>query len=131
MLVDGMNVIGARPDGWWRDRDQAVRRLVARLAAMVAGGSDEITVAFDGRPLPDLAEGTHDGVGVLYARRSGPDGADDRIVEEVARHPDPGSLTVVTSDRALAGRVHRLGARVAGVTALIGPAVPPGARRRG
>ena len=118
LLVDGMNVIGARPDGWWRDRDGAVRRLVDRLSRRVAGGGDDITVALDGRPLPGLAEGMHHGVRVVYARRPGPGGADDRIVEEVAHDPEPGSLTVVTSDRELARRVGELGAAVRGAASL-------------
>jgi hypothetical protein len=31
LIVDGMNVIGSRPDGWWRDREGAIRSLVGRL----------------------------------------------------------------------------------------------------
>jgi predicted RNA-binding protein with PIN domain len=117
-LVDGMNVIGSRPDGWWRDRDGARRRFAQRLAGLAAGSDDTYTVVFDGSPLPDLAEGTHDGVRVLYARRSGRDAADDRIVEEVAGDPQPSSLTVVTSDRDLASRVRPLGADVRGPSVL-------------
>lgn len=112
LIVDGMNVLGSRPDGWWRDRDAAVRRLAADLAA--ARGDDRITVVFDGAPLPDLPEGEHGGVVVFYAGRSGADAADDRIVELVEAEPDPSSLTVVTSDRTLADRVARVGAAVEG-----------------
>jgi predicted RNA-binding protein with PIN domain len=119
-LVDGMNVIGSRPDGWWRDRDEARRRLAGTLAALAAAPGDEITVVFDGKPIADLDEGVHEGVRVLYARRSGRDAADDRIVEEVATDPDPASLTVVTSDRELARRVRLLGARVEGPSVLLG-----------
>ena len=71
LLVDGNNVIGSRPDGWWRDRPGATRRLVAALQSLAARTGDEITVVFDGRPLADLAEGVHDGVRVAYARRAG------------------------------------------------------------
>ena len=39
-IVDGMNVIGSRPDGWWRDRRGAMRRLVEELGALArASGS--------------------------------------------------------------------------------------------
>jgi predicted RNA-binding protein with PIN domain len=115
VIVDGMNVIGSRPDGWWRDRDGAVRRLVQQLQAL----HEPIAVVFDGRPLPDLPEGVHDGVLVVYARRGGRDAADDRIVEEVGRDPDPSSLTVVTSDAKLRERVEALGAHVEGAGALL------------
>jgi predicted RNA-binding protein with PIN domain len=114
LVVDGMNVIGSRPDGWWRDRDGAVRRLHARLVARASERSETITVVLDGRPLSDLPEGTHDGIEVVYARRRGRDAADDRIVELVGAAPEPEDLTVVTSDRALADRVRALGADVVG-----------------
>ena len=34
LLVDAANVVGARPDGWWRDRAGATERLLGRLAAL-------------------------------------------------------------------------------------------------
>jgi predicted RNA-binding protein with PIN domain len=114
LVVDGMNVIGSRPDGWWRDRDGAVRKLHARLAARAAGSDEQVTVVLDGRPLDDLPEGTHDDVEVLYARRRGRDAADDRIAEVVEQDAEPSGLTVVTSDRGLAERVRALGATVVG-----------------
>jgi len=118
LLVDGNNVVGSRPDGWWRDRPGATRRLVAALQSLAARTTDDLTVVFDGRPLPDLAEGVHDRVRVAYARRAGRDAGDDRIVEEVEHDSDASSLTVVTSDRALAQRVRALGANVAGAGTL-------------
>jgi predicted RNA-binding protein with PIN domain len=119
LLVDGMNVIGSRPDGWWRDRDRAVRRLAARLGRLAASNGDDITVVFDGQSLPDLPEGRVDGVRVLYARRKGRNAADDRIVEEVQADDDPHSLTVITSDRELAERVGKLGAHASGARTLL------------
>jgi len=38
LVVDAANVIGSRPDGWWRDRAGAVRRLRDALATMVHRG---------------------------------------------------------------------------------------------
>jgi len=113
-VVDGMNVIGARPDGWWRDRDGAVRRLLRRLQHAATRTDDVVTLVLDGRPSPELAEGEHDGVDVRYARRGGRDAADDRIVELVADDADPAALRVVTSDRDLAERVIALGATTEG-----------------
>ena len=109
-LVDGMNVIGSRPDGWWRDRPAAMRALAARLAAF-AGGGDQVTVVFDGREPGEPVEAS--GVEVLFAP-GGPNSADDRIVEIVAADEDPGRLTVVSSDSGLVGRVAELGAQVVG-----------------
>jgi predicted RNA-binding protein with PIN domain len=119
LLVDGMNVIGSRPDGWWRDRDRAVRRLASRLSRLAATTGDQITVVFDGRPLDDLPEGTNREITVLYARRKGRNAADDRIVTEVESDDQPESLTVITSDRELADRVRRLGAQVSGARTLL------------
>ncbi len=118
LIVDGNNVIGSRPDGWWRDRQGAARRLVAELDAFAARTADEVMVVFDGRPVPGMAAGTHAGVRVAYATRAGRNAGDDRIVEEVARDHDPSSLTVVTSDRDLARRARALGAQVEGAGAL-------------
>jgi predicted RNA-binding protein with PIN domain len=112
LVVDGMNVIGARPDGWWRDRAGAAARLHARLAALASSGDDAITLVLDGRPSSELPEGVHDDVAVVYARRRGRDAADDRIVELVAGDADPASLRIVTSDRELATRVRAHGAAV-------------------
>ena len=97
LIVDGNNVIGSRPDGWWRDRPGASRRLVASLQSLARESDDRISVVLDGRPLPDLSEGVHDGVLVAYATRAGRDAADDRIAAEVACDRDPASLVVVTS----------------------------------
>jgi nicotinic acid mononucleotide adenylyltransferase/predicted RNA-binding protein with PIN domain len=112
LIVDGNNVIGSRPDGWWRDREGAARRLITNLQALTARSGERIAVVLDGRPLPELPEGVHNGVLVAYANRPGRDAADDRIVEEVERDADPSSLTVVTSDHELARRVRALDARV-------------------
>jgi predicted RNA-binding protein with PIN domain len=118
-LVDGMNVIGSRPDGWWRDRDAAIRRLLVRLQRAATRSDGALTLVLDGRPLADVAEGLHDGVNVRYARRGGRDAADDRIVELVAADSDPTSLCVVTSDRELATRVTALGATTQGAGAFL------------
>jgi len=118
-VIDGMNVIGSRADGWWRDRDAAALRLLHRLQHAATGSGDALTLVLDGRPPADLAEGEHDGVEVRYARRRGRDAADDRIVELVAADPDPGSLRVVTSDRDLVDRVTALGATTEGAGAFL------------
>ena len=109
-LIDGMNVIGSRPDGWWHDREGAKRNFAAQLAGLAESG-DEVTVVFDGRELDPPIEAV--GVEVGYAP-GGPNSADDRIVEIVRADSDPASLTVVTSDGELERRVSELGAAIVG-----------------
>ena len=107
-LVDGMNVIGSRPDGWWRDLDAAVVRLVRCLAAWAAAEGHDLTVVFDGRSPPGLPEVDRGGLEVAFAGKGR--SADDEIVRRVGIDADPGSLRVVTSDRPLAARVRAAGA---------------------
>jgi uncharacterized protein YaiI (UPF0178 family) len=112
-LVDASNVIGSRPDGWWRDRAGATERLLAALEAFAAASpGDEVVVVLDADPT-ELA-GRHGALEVVAAARRGRDAADDAIVARLAADPDPASWRVVTSDRALADRVRALGASVEG-----------------
>ena len=110
-LVDGMNVIGSRPDGWWRDRPGAMRRLVAQLEGL----EDPVAVIFDGADAGVRSER----VEVAFATRRGRNAADDDIVARVASDPDPASLTVVTSDAELERRVREHGAHVEGAGAFL------------
>jgi predicted RNA-binding protein with PIN domain len=103
VVVDGNNVIGAVPDGWWRDRRGAARRLLARLQCLHARTGGDVILVLDVAD-PALPEGDHGGIAVRYARRRGRDAADDRIRELITELGDEG-LEVVTSDRALAADV--------------------------
>ncbi len=111
LIVDGMNVIGSRPDGWWRDRRGAIEALVGRLGALAEAQGDAVTVVFDGRPFEVAAP---HGVDVVFASQRGRDAADDEIVMLIERSDAPSGLRVVTSDDHLAGRVRALGAEVVG-----------------
>jgi predicted RNA-binding protein with PIN domain len=119
IVIDAMNVIGSRPTGWWRDRDGAVRGLLERVQRLAVASSCEVTVVIDGRPLRDRPEGRYDAVNVLYASRSGPNAADDRIIEMLREYSDASTIEVVTSDRNLAERARGLGARVRGASSLL------------
>jgi len=110
-IVDGMNVIGSRPDRWWNDPDRAVRRLIDELDQYAAARGVDVTVVFDRRP-PDLEAGPHGSVTVAFASRRGRNAADHDIVDLVADDPEASSITVVTSDRPLAEQVRGLGATV-------------------
>jgi len=118
-VVDGMNLIGSRPDGWWRDRAGARRRLVSDLATLV-GPDTSVTVVFDGRPaLGEVDAADTVGITALFAP-GGPNAADHAIVELLHVLDDCAAVTVVTSDGALADSVRRAGAAVEGVKAFRG-----------
>jgi predicted RNA-binding protein with PIN domain len=113
LIVDGNNVMGSRPDGWWRDRAEATRALVERLGAWA---DEDVIVVFDGRPPAGLTHPPR--VDVRFAERGGANAADDVIAALVADDPDPATLRVVTSDAALARRVREHGAEVLGARGL-------------
>ena len=109
-IVDGMNVIGSRPDGWWRDRAGARDHLVRELGEFSRRRGDPVAVVFDGPDRP-VAEVT--GVTVSFAA-GGPNAADRSIAAMVRSLEDPGGTTVVTSDADLARQVRAGGAAVLG-----------------
>jgi predicted RNA-binding protein with PIN domain len=113
-LVDGMNVIGSRPTGWWRDRSGAMRELAADLERYASETGDEVTVVFDGRPAQDRPTPGGSAGGRLWVAFApgGRDAADDQIAERVARVRDPAAVNVVTSDKELSERVRERGAEV-------------------
>jgi predicted RNA-binding protein with PIN domain len=110
-LVDGMNLIGSRPDRWWNDRDRAVRRLIGELDRYAAATGEDVTVVFDRQP-EGVPPGRHGEAVVAFASWRGRDAADHEIVRMLAEAPAPDAFTVVTSDRGLVERVRRLGAGV-------------------
>ncbi|MFF4115915.1 PIN domain-containing protein [Streptomyces sp. NPDC001714] len=114
VIVDSANVVGSRPDGWWRDRKGAAERLRDRLAER----------GLPGHPIPVelvlVVEGAARGVESVPGVRvdSAPGSGDDRIVELAAEDPGRPRL-VVTADRELRRRVTELGAEVIGPSALL------------
>ena len=113
-MIDASNVIGSRPDGWWRDREGAARRLIEELREF-AGGGEDVVVVLDAGP-PEWA-GRDGSLEVAIAPRRGRDAADDEIARRLDADPDPASIRVVTSDAALAARARERGAEVEGAGA--------------
>jgi hypothetical protein len=121
-VVDGNNVMGSRPDGWWRDRVGAAVRLADRLAVLAAATGDDVLLVLDGRPSDRLPAGERQGIHVAYARRPGRDAADDEIVALLRDDPawaGRGPVVVATSDRGLAARVRALGVTVVGAGTIL------------
>jgi predicted RNA-binding protein with PIN domain len=110
-LIDGMNVIGSRPDAWWKDRDAAMLRLVDMLERWAAAEGDDVTVVFERPPQPPIRSTV---IEVLHAPRPKRDAADDEIIRLLRAAADPSTIRVVTSDRWLADRAWAAGASVEG-----------------
>jgi hypothetical protein len=105
LIVDGANVVGSRPDGWWRDRAGAARRLHDVLAGADLG-YDVVVLVLEGAARPGRAVGRVGPVETVHAAGSG----DDEIVEQVtARRAKGDEAVVVTADRELKERVAAAG----------------------
>lgn len=117
LVIDAANVVGVRPDGWWKDRAGAARRL--HEALMTADlPHDEVVLVLEGEAKGGHRAGTDGHVRTVHARGSG----DDAIVQAVSalasEDPSP-VVTAVTADRLLRRRIETAGARVMSPTWLL------------
>lgn len=112
-FVDASNVIGARPDGWWRDRAGAARRLHRALDGFARERGEAVVMVLDG-PVAGLDAGGPGPLDIAVAPRARRDGADDEIIRLLAGARAPARVRVVTSDAALAARARAAGASVEG-----------------
>ncbi|STD12726.1 NUDIX domain [Dermatophilus congolensis] len=140
LLIDIANVMGSRPDGWWKDRVGAAQRLLTQLETLTYHGIPgpflghpkewhfwpEIEAVVEGQvartdnlfttaPPP---EQTTPSTGELLITRANADG-DSTILERLATFPASTDVTVVTSDRPLRTSAENLGARVVGSGSLL------------
>ncbi len=114
VLVDAANVVGSRPDGWWKDRAGAAERLVSALGDLPGHRLADavvrrVVVVLEGPARAGAPEGGSV-VEVRHARGPG----DDLLAELCA----PGTV-LVTADRALAQRAREAGADVVGPRRLL------------
>jgi hypothetical protein len=142
LVVDAANVVGSRPDGWWRDRPGAARKLAGRIVAVLVARPEDLVEQLDGvAPTSadtagsDLTEAavqvhlvlegaasdvedlpTHPLLDAVHAPADG-DGAIVALVEKLAAGAD--RVLVVTADRELRARVQALRAEVTGPSALL------------
>ncbi|HLN71266.1 MAG TPA: hypothetical protein VK280_28855 [Streptosporangiaceae bacterium] len=133
IIVDVANVMGSRPDGWWRDRAAAAARLHTEITALAAEGTalaaegtasetgpPQFVMVLEGAARAAAARidvgriGPADRVRVVQADGSG----DDAIVALVRELP--GRRFVVTADRELRRRCEAAGATVLGPGWLLG-----------
>ncbi len=110
LVVDGANVVGSRPDGWWKDRAGAARRLHERL--LVADlPYDEVVLVLEGAAKGGVPKGRDGHVRTVHAAKDG----DTAIVAEARLAAERGSrVSVVTADRMLQARVQGSGALALG-----------------
>ena len=113
-IVDANNVVGSRPDGWWRDRPRALSRVVDEITRWREVTGDPVVVVADGYPTARVPEGEMYGVEIRYAHSDERDAADEEIMRIVGADREAGTLMVVTSDRRLRQRATELGAHTEG-----------------
>lgn len=120
LIVDGANVVGSRPDGWWHDRPAAARRLADRLvgadrsqlAGLAGDPSSELMVHLVLEGAAKQARGLLPVAPELAVVLAPADG--DAAIAELAASLSGEPVVVVTADRALRDRVHATGATVVG-----------------
>jgi hypothetical protein len=116
-LIDGNNVYGSRPDGWWNDRPAASGRFAQCIAEWCRSHDDDVTLVFDA-PVPATTLGLAGGNLIIEeAPRRGRNAADDHIIElieatevpvsadDLADDASAGRWVVITSDKGLRARL--------------------------
>lgn len=135
LIVDVANVMGSRPDGWWRDRAAAAARLHCAVLEAIGAGAlvNDVVLVVEGAALPGVPAGRDERqptVEVVHAKGSGDDAVVDRVEQARAHLPEPDGgtetagpvppvalvtpVTVVTADRVLRERVHSAGGATIG-----------------
>jgi predicted RNA-binding protein with PIN domain len=105
LVVDAANVVGSRPDGWWKDRAGAARRLHEQLM-LADTGYDDVVLVLEGGAKGGVRAGRDGHVRTVHAKGHG----DDTILEQARAAATGGRVAVVTADRMLQARVQGVGA---------------------
>ena len=104
LLVDAANVLGSRPDGWWKDRAGATGQLLDRIRRWAENDRYwRVIVVVEGRARGN-ADADWGPLQVIAARGSGDDAIVD-LADDLTRADETAQITVVTSDRGLHGRL--------------------------
>jgi uncharacterized protein YaiI (UPF0178 family) len=108
-VVDAMNVIGSRPDGWWRDRAGAIERLIRQVDRRAEEREERVTVMLEHEPREEITAAR---VEVAWASAGGRDAADREILARLPGWLADDEVVVVTSDRDLREKARAAGAEV-------------------
>lgn len=113
LVVDAANVVGSRPNGWWRDRAAAAAALCGELTSALDAGrlTGPVVVVVEGEARAGVEERDQQGLRVIHAPGSGDDTLAGVVAQAVA---DGRSPTLVTADRELRQRAQQAGGVVAG-----------------
>ena len=106
LVVDGANVVGSRPDGWWKDRAGAARRL---HEALLTGDTsyDVVVLVLEGAAKGGVPAGRDGHLVTVHAPKDG----DATITAEARTAVERGDVvTVITADRLLQAAVQSVGA---------------------
>src|SRR4051794_25638441 len=136
LVVDAANVVGSRPDGWWRDRAGAARRLAGSIVAVLVSRPEDLVELLDGTAPSPASAGTAGQDPALHGHLV-LEGAAGKV-DDLPPHPlldvgpapadgdsaivalvegfagESGRVLVVTADRELRERVRAAGAEVTG-----------------
>lgn len=105
-FLDGNNIMGSRPDGWWNDREGAAVRLADHVARWCRTHDDDVLLVFDGAPAERVSVMAGGNLSIRFADRPGRNAADDVIVELVEDAlVEQVRVMVVTADRGLIDRL--------------------------
>jgi uncharacterized protein YaiI (UPF0178 family) len=108
-VIDAMNVIGSRPDGWWRDRRRAIERLSEQVERWAEHGEERVTVMLEHEPSQELHA---ERIEIAWATAPGADAADREILARLPAWLTEDAVTIVTSDRDLRTKALTAGAEV-------------------
>lgn len=123
ILIDGYNLLHVL--GFIRGKvtakglEAARLRLLDYLAPLLGAHAGRTTIVFDasGKIERLVPQGPYQQIGVQYSGKGVE--ADDVIEAQIARHPQPAKLAVVSSDRRLKEAARRRGARGFSCTAFL------------
>ena len=104
-----MNVIGTRPDGWWKHRRHAMVGLVDGLERWASAKGQDVTVVFEQPPSPPIRSAV---IEIAHAPKAAANSADQEIVRLVRAEARPQDIRVVTSDSTLTNQIRDAGATV-------------------